>query len=95
MRPRTMVALNLTGTAAFISVFYWLGGDHSPLVLLRWAVFFVATLVLPMYWSGKVEAELSRLPVSVSPQLKHAAVYPVWVGLFALGSAIALLERLR
>jgi hypothetical protein len=91
MRPRTMVALNVAGTAAFISVFYWFGRDHSPLMLLRWAVLFVATLALPMYWSGQVEAELARLPGPVSPQLKRAAVYPVWVGLFTLGAAIALL----
>jgi hypothetical protein len=94
MRPRTMVALNLTGTAAFISVFFWLGRDHSPLMLLRWAALFVAALALPMYWSGKVEAELARLPGPVSPQLKRAAVYPVWVGIFTLGAAMALLERL-
>ena len=95
MRPRTMVALNLAGTAAFISVFFWFGRDHSPLMLLRWAVLFLATLVMPMYWSGKVEAELARLPGPVSPQLKRAAIYPVWVGIFTLGAAIALLERLR
>ncbi|HZI80392.1 MAG TPA: hypothetical protein VFD69_12815 [Vicinamibacterales bacterium] len=94
MRPRAIVAINLTGTAAFISVFFWLGQDHSPLMLLRWTVLFVAALVLPMYWSGKVEAELARLPGPVSVQLKRAAVYPVWVGIFTLGAAIALLERL-
>ena len=94
MRPRAIVAINLTGTAAFISVFFWLGQDHSPLMLLRWTVLFVAALVLPMYWSGKVEAELARLPGPVSGQLKRAAVYPVWVGIFTLGAAIALLERL-
>jgi len=94
MRPRAIVAINLTGTAAFISVLFWLGQDHSPLMLLRWTVLFVAALVLPMYWSGKVEAELARLPGPVSVQLKRAAVYPVWVGIFTLGAAIALLERL-
>ena len=95
MRPRTMVALNLAGTVAFVSVFFWFGRDHSPMMLVRWAVLFLATLVLPMYWSGKVEAELARLPGPVSPQLKRAAVYPVWVGIFALGAAVAVLERLR
>ena len=94
MRPRAIVAINLTGTAAFISVFFWLGRDHSPLMLLRWTVLFVAALVLPMYWSGKVEAELARLPGPVSARLKRAAVYPVWVGIFTLGAAMALLERL-
>ncbi len=95
MRPRAMVAINLAGTAAFISVFFWLGRDHSPLMLLRWAVLFGATLVLPMYFSEKVEAELARLPKPVSPELRRAAIYPVWVGLMTLGAAIALLERLR
>ena len=95
MRPRAMVAINLAGTVAFISVFFWLGRDHSPLMLLRWAVLFGATLVLPMYFSEKVEAELARLPKPVSPELRRAAIYPVWVGLMTLGAAIALLERLR
>jgi hypothetical protein len=90
-----MVALNLTGTVVFVSVFFWLGQDHSLLMLLRWAVLFVATLVLPMYWSGKVEAELARLPQPISPQLRRAAVYPVWVGIFTLAAALALFERLR
>ena len=63
MRPRAMVALNLTGTAVFISVFFWLGRDHSPLMLLAAGPSSSRpTLVLPMYWSGKVEAELARLP---------------------------------
>ena len=95
MRPRTMVALNVAGTAAFISVFFWFGRDHSPLMLFRWALLFVASLLFPMYLSGKVDAELARLPGPVRPQLKRAAIYPVWVGLFTLVAAISLLERLR
>ena len=95
MRPRAMVAINLAGTAAFISVFFWLGRDYSPLMLLRWAVLFAATLVFPMYLSGKVETELARLPKPVPPELRRAAVYPVWVGIMTLGAVIALLERLR
>lgn len=95
MKPKTMVALNLAGTVAFVSAFFWLGGDHSPLMLLRWAVLFVAALVLPMYWSSRVEAELARLPGPVSPQLKRAAIYPVWAGIFTLSAALFLLERLR
>jgi hypothetical protein len=95
MRPRTMVAFNLAGTVALISVFFWLGQDHSLMMLVRWAVLFVAALVMPMYWSGKVEAEITRLPGPLRPQLKRAAVYPVWVGLFTLGAALALLEGLR
>ena len=94
MRPRVMVALNLAGTAAFISVFFWLGRDHSPLMLLRWAILFAATLVLPMYWSGKVESELARLAEPASPQLRRAAIYPVWVGIMTLGAAIALIEKM-
>jgi hypothetical protein len=90
-----MVALNLAGTVAFISVFFWLGRDHSLVMLVRWGFLFVATLALPMYWSGKVEAELRRLPGPVSPQLRRAAIYPVWVGLFTLGAAVGLLERMR
>lgn len=95
MRPRTMVALNVAGTAAFISVFFWFGRDHSPLMLFRWALLFVASLLFPMYLSGKVDAELARLPGPVPPQLKRAAIYPVWVGIFTLAAAIVLLERLR
>ena len=95
MRPKTMVALNVAGTVAFVSVFFWLGRDHSPLMLFRWAVLFGATLVFPMYLSAKVEAELARLPTPVPPELRRTAVYPVWVGLMTLGAAIALLERLR
>jgi hypothetical protein len=90
-----MVALNLAGTAALISVFFWFGRDHSPLMLVRWTALFVATLVLPMYWSSKVERELARLPGPLSPQLKRAAVYPVWVGIFTLGAALGLLEGMR
>jgi hypothetical protein len=95
MTPKTMVAFNIAGTVAFVSVFFWLGTDHSPLMLVRWAVFFVATLVFPLYLSRKVEYELGKLSGPVSPQLKRAAVYPVWVGIFTLGAALALLERLR
>lgn len=95
MRPRTMVALNLAGTVAFVSVFFWFGGDHSPLMLLRWAVLFVASLLFPMYLSGRVEAELARMPGPVPPPLRRAAVYPVWVGIFTLGAAIALLDGLH
>jgi hypothetical protein len=95
MRPRTMVAFNVAGTVAFLSVFFWRGSDHSPLMLLRWAMLFVATILLPMYWSGKVEAELARLPGPLPHHLKLAGVYPVWVGLMTLGAAAALLERLR
>ena len=95
MKPRTMVAFNVTGTVAFVSVFFWFGGDHSSLMLLRWAVLFVASLLFPMYLSSKVEAELARLPGPLPPQLRRAAVYPVWVGIFTLAAAIALLEPLR
>jgi len=95
MTPKTMVALNVAGTVAFVSVFYWLGRDHSPLMLARWAVLFAAALIFPMYLSGKVEAELSRLPGPVPPQLRRAAAYPVWVGLFTLGAALALVGPLR
>jgi len=38
---------------------------------------------------------LAELPGPVSPRLKRMAVYPVWVGLFTLSAAIALLTRLR
>jgi len=95
MRPRTMVALNVAGTVLFVSVSFWLGRDHSPMMLLRWAVLFGATLVFPMYLSGKVEAALAQLPTPVSPGLRRAAVYPVWVGILTLGAALALVERLR
>jgi hypothetical protein len=91
-----MVAFNLAGTVALISVSFWLGRDHSPLMLLRWTFLFVSTLLLPMYWSGKVEAELARIQTPVSPQLRRAAIYPVWVGLVALCAVVGLLfERLR
>ena len=95
MRPRTMVALNVAGTVAFVSVFFWMGRDHSPLMLARWAVLFVASLLFPMYLSGKVEAELALLPEPASPRLRRAATYPVWVGIFTLGAAVALLHGLR
>lgn len=95
MRPRTMVALNVAGTVAFISVFFWMGDDHSPLMLFRWVLLFVAGLLFPMYLSAKVEAALRRHPCPVSRELERAAVYPVWVGIFALGAAIALIVRIR
>lgn len=95
MRPRTMVALNVAGTVAFVSVFFWMGRDHSPLMFVRWGLLFVASLVFPMYLSNRVEAELARLPEPVSPQLRRAATYPVWVGIFTLAAALALLERFR
>jgi hypothetical protein len=94
MRPRTMVAINLAGTAAFVSVLFWLGRDHSPLMLFRWAVLFAVTLVIPMYWSGKIEAELARLPQPVSRELRRAGVYPVWVGIMTLSAVLALLDPL-
>jgi len=95
MRPRTMVAINVAGTVALISVFFWVDGDRSPLTLFRWALLFVAALVFPMHLSNRVEAALAELPGPVSPRLKRMAVYPVWVGLFTLSAAIALLTRLR
>ena len=76
MRPRTMVALNVAGTVAFVSVFFWVGGEHSLLMLFRWALLFVAALLFPMYLSSRVEAELARHPCPVSAQLKRAAIYP-------------------
>ena len=93
MKPKTMVAFNVAGTVAFVSVFFWRGTDHSPLMLVLWALLFVSTLLLPMYWSGKVEAELARLPPPLSRQLRRAAIYPVWVGLMALGAAAGLFGR--
>ena len=96
MKPKTMAALNVAGTVAFVSVFFWLDRDHSVLTLVRWTFVFVSALVMPMYWSGKIEAELARLPEPLPPQLKRAAIYPVWVGLMTLGAVLALLvERLR
>ena len=95
MRPRTMVALNLAGTAVLVSVLFWIGKDHSPLMLIRWSMFFIATLVVPMYLSGKVDAALARLPQPVPQELNRAAVYPVWVGILTLGAALALIEPLR
>jgi hypothetical protein len=89
-----MVALNVAGTAALISVFFWFGRDHSPLMLLRWTLLFVASLHFPMYLSGRIEAELARFPGPVPPPLKRAAIYPVWVGIFTLAAALALLEPL-
>jgi hypothetical protein len=90
-----MVAFNVTGAVIFVSVFYWWGPDHSWLTLVRWAMLFLASLVFPTYLSAKVEAELAKLPPPVSPRLGRAAVYPVWVGIFTLGAAIALLGGLR
>jgi hypothetical protein len=54
-------------------------------------ILFVATLALPMYWSGRVEAELARLTAPVPPGLKKAAIYPVWVGIMTLVAALALI----
>jgi hypothetical protein len=90
-----MVALNVAGTVAFLSVLFWTGGDHSPLMLFRWALLFVAALLFPMYLSSRVEAELAKHTGPVSPQLKRAAVYPVWVGIFTLAAAMTLLLRAR
>lgn len=94
MRPRTMVALNVAGTVAFVSVLFWMGRDHSPVTLLRWTVLFGATLLMPMYLSARIEAELAKLPKPVPRALSRAAVYPVWVGLMALGAAVAMMDRL-
>jgi len=94
MRPKTMVALNLAGTVAFVSVFFWLGRDHSPIALARWVALFVSALVLPMYWSVKVEAELARLPRPLPLHLRRAALYPVMVGIMTLCAAAALFDRI-
>jgi len=93
MKPRTMVAFNLAGTVAFVSVFYWFGRDHSLVALGRWVLLFTAALVLPMYWSGKVEAELARLPGPLSPGLRRASLYPVMTGILTLCAGMALFER--
>ena len=90
-----MAALNVAGTVVFVSASFWFGPDHSPMMLLRWAVLFGATLLFPMYLSGKVESALALLPKPVSPGLRRAAVYPVWVGILTLMAALALVERLR
>ena len=94
MTPKTMVALNLTGTVIFVSVLYWLGRDHSPIALARWVALFVSAIVLPMYWSGKVEAELARLPGPLPRHLRRAALYPVIVGIMTLCAGAALFDRL-
>jgi hypothetical protein len=86
-----MVAFNLAGTLAFISVFYWFGGDHSLLALGRWVALFASALLVPMYWSGKVEAELARLPPPVSPGLRRASLYPILAGIMTLIAAMAFL----
>jgi hypothetical protein len=93
MRPRTMVALNLAGTVIFVSVFYWFGPDHSLYALSRWVMLFASAIVLPMYWSGKVEAELARLPGPLPLHLKRAPLYPVMVGILTLCAGFALLDR--
>ena len=86
MRPRTMVALNVAGTVALISVFFWLSTDHSPLMLARWVALFVSALLLPMYWSGKVEAELARLPGPLPRHLNASGKW--WLALSATASAV-------
>ena len=93
MTPRTMVALNVAGTAAFVSVFYWFGHDHSLFALVRWAWLFGSALLLPMYWSGQVEKELARLPGPLPRHLRRAAVYPIAVGILTLCAALALVQR--
>jgi hypothetical protein len=93
MRPRTMVALNLAGTAALISVFFWFSRDHSWYMLGRWVLLFASSLVVPMYWSSRVEAELTKLPGPLPRHLKRAAVYPVMTGIMTLCAGMALMER--
>ena len=93
MTPKTMVAFNLAGTVIFVSVLYWLGRDRSPFALARWVALFVSAIVLPMYWSGKVEAELARLPGPLLVHLRRAALYPVMVGIMTLCAAAALFDR--
>lgn len=95
MKPRTMAALNVIGTVAFVSVFYWFGPDHSLYTLARWIALFASALVLPMYWSGRVEAELARLPGPLSPGLRRAPLYPVLTGIMTLCAGMALFERFR
>jgi hypothetical protein len=91
MTPKTMVTLNIAGTVAFVLVFFWLGQDHSVIGLSRWVILFGSALLVPMYWSGKVEKELAQLPVP--PHLKRAALYPVVVGIMTLCAAMALWEK--
>ena len=91
MKPRTMVAINVAGTLALSSAFFWFGHDHSPLMFARWVVLFGVALLMPMHWSGKVEAELARLPQPVAPGLRRAAVYPVWAGMITLLAAAGLI----
>jgi len=86
-----MVAFNVAGTLVFVSVFFWFGRDHSLLALWRWVALFGAALLIPLYWSGKVEAEIARLPSPVSPGLQRAALYPVLVGIMTLVAALGLL----
>lgn len=90
-----MVALNVAGTVALVSVFFKAGADQSPLMLFRWALLFAAALLFPMYLSHRVEAELARQAGPVSPQLRRAAIYPVWVGIFTLAAAMSLLLQPR
>jgi hypothetical protein len=93
MTPKTMVAFNLAGTVIFVLAFYWLGRDHSLWALARWVALFASAIVVPMYWSGKVEAELARLPRPLPPHLKRASLYPVMVGIMTLCAAASVFDR--
>ena len=91
MKPRAMVAFNVAGTLVFVSVFFWFGRDHSLLALGRWVALFGAALLIPMYWSGKVEAEIAKLPQPVAPELRRAPLYPILAGIMTLVAALGLL----
>lgn len=91
MKPRTMVAINVAGTLALSSAFYWWGPDHSLLTLVQWVVLLGSALLMPMYLSSKVDAELARLAAPVPNGLRRAAVYPVWVGMTTLLAAAGLI----
>jgi hypothetical protein len=89
-----MVAINLAGTAAFISVFFWLGRDYSPLMLLRWAVLFGPRSSFRCF-VGQGRNRAGAAAEAGAARAAPGRGVSVWVGIMTLGAAIALLERLR
>jgi len=92
---RAVTLVNVLGGAALAATFF-LGYDERTWdAALRWALFYGAAIVVPLWWSRRVSRALGRLDGPVPDELRLAAYYPVMAGVLTMLSALTLIYRSR